>query len=231
MISIPSRTLIRAGRGLLLCGLGAALLALGPVGCESSAPGMMAQVPPGEGWAESIAERRAAKDLQFGEDPSSPLLADDMEGFQGLEYWDPDPAYYFVGPVNYHYQPKRFTIVTTTGQERPCEKIGWVGFEINGQAHKLQVYRLLDSEPPPGDPGFFLPFNDGTTGKESYPAGRYIDLQGPVGGPYVLDFNTAYNPWCAYGSPERFICPVTPAENRLDARIEAGERGYLGEGG
>jgi uncharacterized protein (DUF1684 family) len=67
---------------------------------------------------------------------------------------------------------------------------------------------------------------DGTTGQETYHAGRYVDLQGPEGGPFVLDFNLAYNPWCAYGAAERYVCPVTPPENRLAVRIEAGERGH-----
>ena len=67
---------------------------------------------------------------------------------------------------------------------------------------------------------------DATTGTETYPAGRYLELFGPPGGPFALDFNRAQNPSCAYGAPERFACPVTPAENRLELRIEAGETGF-----
>jgi uncharacterized protein (DUF1684 family) len=104
-----------------------------------------------------------------------------------------------------------------------------VGFRLGDQELRLQVYRLLDSAPAQGDAGYFLPFMDGTTGQESYPSGRYVDLVGPIGGPYVLDFNAAYNPLCAYGAPERYVCPVTPRENRLPVRIEAGERGYRRE--
>ncbi len=89
----------------------------------------------------------------------------------------------------------------------------------------LQVYRLLDLPDRPGGEGLFLPFKDETTGKESYAAGRYVDLEGPDGGPFVLDFNRAYNPSCAYGDPERFQCPVTPAENALPISVTAGERG------
>ena len=74
----------------------------------------------------------------------------------------------------------------------------------------------------PGGRGLFLPFKDGTSGKETYAAGRYVDLDGPDGGPFVLDFNRAYNPSCAYGEPERFQCPVPPAENALAVAVTRG---------
>jgi uncharacterized protein (DUF1684 family) len=195
-------------------------------GCSEESSGLMSAIQPPAGWPEAIAEMRAAKDAEFKNDPETPLLAEDIAGFEGLVYWPPDPGYYFVGRVNLYFQPERFTIVSTSGKERPCEKAGWIRFEIEGQRMTLQVYRLLDREPEEGSTGFFLPFMDGTTGKETYPGGRYIDLIGPPGGPYVLDFNGAYNPLCAYGAPERYVCPVTPKENRLPVRIEAGERGY-----
>jgi uncharacterized protein (DUF1684 family) len=196
------------------------------VGCGQESSGVMSAIPPPEGWEELIAEERAAKDEAFRTDPETPLLPQDLTGFEGLEYWPLDRGYYFVGRVNLYFEAERFKIVSSSGKERPCEKVGWVGFALEGRPLKLQVYRLLDSEPEPGSSGFFLPFMDGTTGQESYPAGRYVDLVGPAGGPYVLDFNTAYNPLCAYGSPGRYVCPVTPSENRLVVRIEAGERGY-----
>jgi uncharacterized protein (DUF1684 family) len=207
--------------------LSATLLAiLGFPACDQRPSGLMVSIPPPEDWAASIKSERADKNTEFRTDPDSPLRPEAVGSFAGLDYWEPDPAYYFVGPVNLRFQPERFTIVTTTGKERPCEKVGWIGFEIEGETHRLQVYRLLDSQPAEGDPGFFLPFLDETTGHETYPAGRYVDLAGPPGGPYVLDFNKAYNPLCAYGAPERYICPKTPAENRLPRRVEAGERGY-----
>jgi hypothetical protein len=202
-----------------------ALLALS-AGCREQSSGMMSAVPPPEGWDGELLEQRAAKDETFRTDPQTPLLAGEVAGFEGLEYWPPDPKFYFVGRVNMYFEPERFTIISTAGLERPCEKAGWVSFELDGQRLRLQVYRLLDREPEPGSTGFFLPFMDGTTGEESYPSGRYVDLIGPPGGPYILDFNGAYNPLCAYGSPERYVCPVTPSENRLPVRFEAGERGY-----
>lgn len=181
----------------------------------------MVSIPPPTGWREEILAFRRDKDRLFRESSDSPLLSDDRERFAGLEYWEPDARYYFVGPLHPYVERLRFEIVSTAGTRRPCEKLGWIAFPLDGRELRLEVYRLLD-----GDGGPFLPFLDATSGNETYPAGRYVDLRGPDGGPYVLDFNQAYNPSCAYGSPERFACPVTPAENRLAVRIEAGERGY-----
>jgi uncharacterized protein (DUF1684 family) len=195
-------------------------------GCGQQSSGLMVAIEPPENWEERVQEHREAKDANLKSDPETPLLAEDVAGFEGLEYWPPDRQLYFVGRVNLYYEPERFTIVSTSGRERPAERAGWIGFELDGQGLTLQVYRLLDREAEEGSTGFFLPFMDGTTGKESYPSGRYVDLVGPPGGPYVMDFNLAYFPLCAYGSPERYVCPVTPAENRLPVRIEAGERGY-----
>ncbi len=214
----------RSRKGLSFAALGVVTLSL--VGCESRNPGFMISIPPPTSWPDQLADQRAQKDRYFKTDPQTPLLAEDVVGFDGLDYWNLDPAYYFVGRVNLYLEPEQFEVVSTSGQLRPCARVGWIGFELDGQMLKLQVYRLLDQQERAGGAGFFLPFMDGTTGDETYPAGRYIELQGPEGGPFVLDFNTASNPWCAYGAPERYACPVTPPENRLPVRIEAGERGF-----
>ena len=119
--------------------------------------------------------------------------------------------------------------ITTAGQERPCDRYGWFEFVLRGVPAKLQVYRLLDSAGQDGAPSFLVAFTDETSGKQTYPAARYVDLIGAPGGPYVLDFNLAYNPSCAYGDPDRFACPRAPAENRLPVTVEAGERGFKHE--
>jgi uncharacterized protein (DUF1684 family) len=85
---------------------------------------------------------------------------------------------------------------------------------------------LLDARETGTAADLFVPFMDATTGKETYPAGRYVNLEEAGPGRYILDFNLAFNPSCAYGAPERFQCPRTPAENRLLVPIRAGERGW-----
>lgn len=218
--SIPQQTI----RALALAAT--AVVGLAGAGCERPEPGRMIHIPPPRRWDDDLARFRELKDGYFKTSTDSPLLSADRPGFQGLEYWEPDPALYFVGPIRAYADPQRVRMITTNGTERPAEKYGWIEFTIDGGVHALQVYRLLDQEPSEGPEAFFLAFYDETSGQETYPAGRYIELDGAPGGPYVLDFNMAFNPSCAYGDPGRFACPKAPGENRLPLRIEAGERGY-----
>jgi uncharacterized protein len=200
--------------------LAVALLALGGSCAEDSFIEMV-HVPPPAGYEVLLTEFRAERDAYFVDDPASPLLPEERGNFAGLEYFEPDSSLYFVGDLQIYVKPEKLKLVTTTGRARDAERIGFVAFRIDGQPHRLQVYRLID-----GSGGLFLPFQDLTTGQETYPAGRYLDLiPSAESGPYELDFNLAYNPSCAYGGAERFACPVTPPENRLDVPVAAGERG------
>jgi len=174
---------------------------------------------------------REEKDHRWAMTEDSPIHPDDRPGFKGLDYFPPDPAYRFAGPIQVYPNPERFTILTTTGQPRPAERYGKVRFVFQGKTYTLQVYRLLDSEAPSPVQALFLPFTDKTSGIETYPAGRYVDFQPAGDGLYLLDFNLAHNPYCAYGMPEKYACPVTPPENHLPIRIEAGEKGYRHHGG
>lgn len=202
------------------------LLALAAAtGCDRGPAGTMIHLPPPADWEARLAQSRERKDDLMRDPAGSPLLAEDIPTFEGLPYYEPDPDYYFVGRIQYYPEPEKLEITTTAGEQRPGEKIGWISFELDGTVYRLQVYHMLDN----ALAGFFLPFRDTTAGSETYPSGRYVELDGPQGGPYVLDFNRAYNPSCAYGAPERFACPVTPRENHLTVAIRAGERGYKHE--
>ncbi len=185
----------------------------------------MSSIPPPRSWEQDLAALRHARDATFASAPDSPLPVAQRAAFRGLTYFPPDPAWRYAGSVERYPTAERITIVTTNGTPRPCERWGRVTFARDGRVLTLQLYRLLDLPDRPGGEGLFLPFKDRTTGRETYPAGRYVDLEGPDGGPFVLDFNHAYNPSCAYGEPERFQCPVTPAENALPVAVTAGERG------
>jgi uncharacterized protein (DUF1684 family) len=199
---------------------GAILLALAG-SCARQTFTEMVHVPPIAGYEARLIEFRADRDTYFATDPASPLLPDERESFAGLEYFEPDLSLYFVGDLQFYAEPEKLQLVTTSGQVREAERVGFVAFRIHGEPKRLQVYHLAD-----GSGGLFLPFQDATTGQETYPAGRYLDLiPSAQSGPYELDFNLAYNPSCAYGGAERFACPVAPAENRLDVRVAAGERG------
>jgi len=181
----------------------------------------MVHIPPQQGYEAQLAGFREQRDVYFATDPDSPLLPDERPVFSGLEYFEPQRSLYFVGDLQVYIDPEHVQMVTTAGQFREAQRTGFVAFRIEDKPYRLQVYRLTD-----GSGGLFLPFQDTTSGDETYAAGRYVVLiSSSENGPYELDFNRAYNPSCAYGEAERFACPVTPAENRLDVRIAAGERG------
>ena len=162
---------------------------------------------------------RKQKDEYFKTSPESPLPMHLKKVFSGLEYYSPDWKYRFEGPVIRYPNPTKFQMITTSGIWRDALKYGYITFQQNGKDFKLEVYRLLDLAE---KQLLFVPFVDANVGKETYPAGRYIDLQEKPDGRYVIDFNTAYNPSCAYGGD--FPCPVTPKENRLPIAIPAGEK-------
>ena len=203
----------------------AALIAVAPLLSCRTAGGPMAPVPPPASWAADVQAGRAAKVESFRHDDDSPLPVAERATFRGLDYFPLDPSWRYGGAIEPYAAPERITMVTTAGKPRPCERWGRVSFVRDGRTLTLQVYRLLDMEDREGGARFFLPFKDATTGHETYEAGRYVDLSGPDDGPFILDFNLAYNPSCAYGEPQRFQCPVTPAENTLTVAVTAGERG------
>jgi uncharacterized protein (DUF1684 family) len=115
-------------------------------------------------------------------------------------------------------QPSAFEIPTSDGQLRPAHRAGTFTFEREGGSRRLTAY-VLDGG---SSDSLFVPFLDVTSGHETYGAGRYLDLEAEPDGTYVIDFNLAYHPYCVYA--DHFSCPLTPAENRLPIRIEAGER-------
>ncbi len=166
-----------------------------------------------------VLDIRKRKDESFKTSPDSPVPPEIRIMFQGLEYYPINWKYRFEGPVNRYPNPQPIKITTTSGEKRDAVKYGYILFNLDGKQFKLQVYRLLDLE----QKNFlFVPFVDSNVGKETYPAGRYIDLLEKADGVYVIDFNNAYNPSCSYGG--NFPCPVTPPENHLPIPIPAGEK-------
>lgn len=171
-------------------------------------------------YADAIRAFRADKDAYFRTGGGSPLPAADRAEFPGLPYFDVDESLAFEGLSLEPYagtEPTSFTIPTSDNKLRPAERAGVFRFEVGGVPCALTAYTFVGSE----SGSLFVPFLDGTTGVESYGAGRYLDLERDDG-TYILDFNLAYHPSCVYDT--RFSCPLTPAENRLPVRIEAGER-------
>ena len=114
---------------------------------------------------------------------------------------------------------------TSTDRKPMYVKYGELSFVLKGESFKLNVYRNIElSKKEEYKDYLFLPFSDATSGKESYIGGRYIDLRVPKGKSIAIDFNKAYNPYCAYNS--QYSCPIVPLENDLDIAIEAGVKKF-----
>ncbi|MFC7155999.1 DUF1684 domain-containing protein [Halomarina halobia] len=171
-------------------------------------------------WRGELLALRDEKDEFFAEHPQSPIPPDERGDFDGLAYFEPDPAYRVEARVERHDDPDPVVMETTAGPEVRYERVATLRFEVRGTEQTLGAYRQ-DSEE-----GLFVPFRDKTTGQESYHQGRYmeIDVEGDLPRRLPLDFNLAYNPFCAYS--ETFSCPLPPEENWQDVTVEAGERAY-----
>ena len=172
-------------------------------------------------YPEAIAAFRADKDRFFASDLHSPIPAGERSAFAGLSYYPVNEA---LRLADLRLEPhtdegsSTFQIPTSDGRLRPARRAGVLRFELDGEPGQLTGY-LFDGD---DDGSLFVPFLDATSGTETYGAGRYLDLEPEDDGSYVLDFNLAYHPSCLYDP--RYSCPLTPAENRLPVRIEAGER-------
>ncbi len=172
---------------------------------------------------DPVLEARVEKDRAFRSDSNSPIPPSSRSRFHGLSYFDVNPALRFHVKLNRYPVPREVHLGTNTGEVRQALRYGYFEFTVDGKNCRLQVYRIEDTNTG-GEPSLFVPFRDATSGKETYAAGRYIDLKENTTGYYDLDFNLAYNPYCAYS--KEYSCPVPPAENTLPVSIRAGEKVY-----
>ncbi len=163
-----------------------------------------------------LSQLRAQKDTYFESDPHSPLTAEQRQGFTGLKYFDDNPALRLEVDLEQFEAVEPIQIQTNTGAVQTYERFGRFSFTVDGEDAQLTVFR--------NEHGFFLPFADSLAGEETYGAGRYLEPE-PLGQDRLLvDFNLAYNPYCAYN--EKWSCPLTPAENRLRVPVCAGEKTF-----
>ena len=175
-------------------------------------------------YADAVRQYRADKDAYFRSGEASPVPSAERAAFAGIPYFPVDESFVAEGLALEPYagdEPVRFEIPTTDGRLRPAERAGVFRFALSGAPQRLTAYRLAGAHREAGE-SLFVPFLDATSGSETYGAGRYLDLEPDEDGSWTLDFNLAYQPSCVYDP--RFSCPLTPAENRLPIRIEAGER-------
>ena len=176
-----------------------------------------------EQWKKQCLAYRAETDSLFRTADWSPIPAGQRATFKHLNYYDYDPGWRLILTLHPYSHPDSITIMgTKSGDLLPALRYGYFEFKRDGKTCKLEVIKIL----PHGKykAHLFLGFWDETSGKETYAGGRYIDLK-PLGkNKYLVDFNYAYNPYCAYS--HRYSCAIPPMENRLPVAVRAGEKKY-----
>ena len=175
-----------------------------------------------ETYVAGILEARRRKDELFRSGSDSPVPPDQRVAFKGLDYYPVDVAWRMVLPLRRDPDPPVLTFVSNMGEKRTIRREGWVEFARDGKDVRVAVFHILDDPVPPDS--LWIPFADAGSGRETYPGGRYIDTRLGPGDEVLVDFNEAYNPYCAYGWA--FSCPLAPAENRLKIPVQAGEKGF-----
>ena len=182
-------------------------LSLSLIGCEAK------PLPSGD-----VASWRAEKD-RFMRSNDSPVPAEQRATFPPLLYYPIDPAYQVPASLNVARGDEVLQIPTSTGQRRDMRRIGTLRFMVQGKELGLTAFVDASSN---DMRRLFVPFGDFTNGNETYPGGRYLDLDRTASGAYDLDFNRAYNPFCVVNAA--YDCPLPPKENRLPVPIRAGEK-------
>lgn len=167
---------------------------------------------------KTLHDLRQQKDQFFKAHPQSPLLPEDRPQFRGLKYYPYNPDLDLEVEVKEFAEKTPIQMQTSTGEIRTYQRWGEFTFEVEEQPARLTIYYS------PQNGYFFLPFMDATSGEETYDSGRYLDIEPLDGNEFIVDFNQAYSPYCAY-SPY-YSCPIPPAENRLNVPIKAGEKHY-----
>jgi len=178
-------------------------------------------------YAEQLARHREAYRDEFLKTANSPLKS--AEAVARLRFFAADSTYRLEASVERLPGEKPFEMLTYNGQRQPYVRYARLRFTLGGQPRELIVYRSLQlAQLPQYRDYLFVPFKDPTNGAESYGGGRYLDfrIRDIREGKLTLDFNKAYNPYCAYA--DGYACPIPPAENHLRIAVRAGELAYPG---
>lgn len=162
---------------------------------------------------------------EYADAKTSPLMPEDLATFKTLDFYPANEKFFVVAKFVRTKKEKPFEMKTSTDRKPMYVKYGVVYFTIDGSNFKLNVYRNIAlSQQEKYKDHLFLPFSDLTCGNESYIGGKYIDLKIPKGKTLVIDFNTSYNPYCAYN--HKYSCPIVPLENDLNIEIKAGVKKF-----
>jgi len=176
---------------------------------------------------DSASVEKFQKELnsEYADAKTSPLTAEDLAVFKALDFYPINEKFFVTAKFIRTEDEKPFEMKTSTDRKPLYVKYGEAHFTIDGSNYKLNIYRNIElSKKEEYKDYLFLPFSDLTSGKESYIGGKYIDMKTPKGETMVIDFNTSYNPYCAYN--HNYSCPKVPLENDLNIEIKAGVKKF-----
>jgi len=176
-------------------------------------------------YTASIKDFQYELNAKYADEKDSPLMEEDLKEFKSLDFFPIDSTYKVHAKFELEDNPIFFEMPTTTDRKPIYKTYGTATFVLEGKELKLHIYQNQDLiKKPEYKNHLFIPFTDLTNSKGSYGGGRYIDLEIPEGNTIVIDFNTAYNPYCAYN--HKYSCPIPPRENDLAIAIEAGVKDF-----
>lgn len=169
-------------------------------------------------YADQITQERVSRDMEMRGDRSI-IPAKQRKNFRGLQYYDVDSTYRFMRPIERRPEPDTVMMAESTGGVAPQIRVGYVAIPFPQKRDTLAVYEVTEGE----ERGtWWIPFTDATNGGKTYKLGRYVDLEKIGTDSVEVDFNTAYNPTCAYNP--RYACPIPPDENHVPFPIPVGEQ-------
>ena len=174
---------------------------------------------------ESSKEFQDSLNKDYSNREKSPLSSEDFASFKSLDFFPINTKFIVKAKFVRLPNEKIFKMKTSTSRAPEYVKYGELIFTIDGKDFKLNLYQNIELIKKAGFEDYlFLPFSDLTCGKESYIGGRYIDMRIPKGNTTIIDFNKAYNPYCAYN--HKYSCPIVPLENDLEIAILAGVKKF-----
>lgn len=175
-----------------------------------------------EEYNQQIVEEREEKD-RFMKTSSESPFASQQDSFDKLKYFPPNEKYRVIAKLIPVENKKVITLTTNDGKDQSYVEYALAEFDLDNRKNRLLILEVIEMGPQRGT--LFLAFGDQTSANETYGAGRYLDVKKVPGASTIeLDFNKAYNPYCAY--TEKFSCPFPPRENLLEIAILAGEKSY-----
>lgn len=174
-------------------------------------------------YVAEIIKARKQKDTEISTDKHSLFDKEDSAHFKHLNYFKPNASFRIIADFKRFDQATRFLMKTTTDRLPEYSLYGVLNFKLDGKSCCLNVYQNIELVKKPGyEKHLFVPFNDETNGKKTYGGGRFLDISETGADTLVIDFNKAYNPYCAYS--HKFSCPIPPEENNLKCKVNAGEK-------